>query len=67
MEVLQLLKELEGLIESQKTLMGLTFNFQTDEMLSMTNRIRAAVPSLLPEQVLQKTESVLRQHIQSQV
>jgi len=66
MEILRLLNELEGLVENQKTLMGLTFNFNPDEILSLTNRIRAAVPSLLPEQIMQRTESVLKQHIRSQ-
>lgn len=66
MEILRLPKELEGLVENQKTLMGLTFNFNPDEILNLTNRIRVAVPSLLPEQALQRTENVLKQHIQSQ-
>ena len=66
MEILRLLNELEGLVENQKTLMGLTFNFNPDEILSLTNRIRAAVPNLLPEQIMQRTESVLKQHIRSQ-
>ena len=66
MEILRLPKELEGLVENQKTLMGLTFNFNPDEILNLTNRIRVAVPSLLPEQALQRMENVLKQHIQSQ-
>ena len=65
MEILRLLKELESLIASQKTLMGVTFDFRQDDILSLTNKIRMVVPTLLPEDVMTKTEQVLTRHLQS--
>ena len=44
MDILKLLNELERLIEDQKTLMGITYNFHPDDFLDITNKIRATLP-----------------------
>jgi len=44
MDILKLLNELERLIEEQKTLMGITYNFHPDDFLDITNKIRATLP-----------------------
>lgn len=44
MDIIKLLNELERLIEEQKTLMGITYNFHPDDFLDITNKIRATLP-----------------------
>ncbi len=44
MDIIKLLNELERLIEDQKTLMGITYNFHPDDFLDITNKIRATLP-----------------------
>lgn len=44
MDILKLLNELERLIEEQKTVMGITYNFHSDDYLDITNKIRATLP-----------------------
>ena len=68
MEILRLLKELEGLIEGQKTFVGFTYDFHSDDYLDITNKIRATVPGLLSsESFLEKASTVLARHLDSQV
>ncbi len=67
METLRLLKELEKLIESQKTFIGVTYNFRQDNFLDLTNKIRATVPGLLSsEPFLERVSTVLARHLDSQ-
>lgn len=67
MEILRLLKELERLIESQKTFIGVTYNFRQDDFLDITNKIRATVPGLLAsEKTLEAAAIVLARHLRSQ-
>jgi hypothetical protein len=67
MEILKLLKELETLIENQKTFVGLTYDYHPDEFLVITNKIRAAVPELLSsEKTLDTAAAVLARHFGSQ-
>jgi hypothetical protein len=68
METLRLLKDLENLIMSQKTLLGVTHGFHQEDFLDLTNKIRA---SLLPaavaaERNMEKTEIILARHLHSQ-
>jgi len=66
MEVLRLLKELEKLIESQKTFIGLTYDYHPDDFLIITNKIRAAMPGLLtPERIMETTTTILARHLHS--
>ena len=66
MEVLRLLKELEDLIENQKSFVGFTYDFHQDAFLILTNKIRAALPELLhSEQVMERTAIVLARHLRS--
>ena len=66
MEILRLLKELEGLIEGQKTFVGFTYDFRQDDFLEITNKIRATVLGLLStERVLETTATVLARHLRS--
>jgi hypothetical protein len=67
MEILRLLKELETLIEHQKTFIGLTYDYHPDEFLVITNKIRAAMPELLSsEKTLDAASTVLARHLHSQ-
>lgn len=66
MEILRLLKELEGLIEGQKTFVGFTYDFRQDDFLEITNKIRATVLGLLStERALETTATVLARHLRS--
>ncbi len=66
MEILSLLKELEKLIENQKTFVGLTYDYHPDEFLVITNKIRAAMPGLLSsERTLEAASTVLTRHFHS--
>ena len=66
MEALRLLQELEKLIENQKTFIGVTFDYHPDDLLALTNKIRAAMPELLrSEQVMGRTAIVLARHLRS--
>jgi hypothetical protein len=67
MEILRLLKELETLIENQKTFVGLTYDYRPDELLAVTNKIRAEMPGLLSsEKTLDAASTVLARHLHSQ-
>ncbi len=66
MEAFRLLQELEKLIENQKTFVGVTYDFRQDAFLSLTNKIRAAMPELLrSEQIMERTATVLARHLRS--
>ena len=66
MEALRLLKELEKLIENQKSFVGFTYDFHADDYLDITNKIRAAMPELLrSEQIMERTATVLARHLRS--
>lgn len=44
MDIIKLLNELERLIEGQKTFVGFTYDFHSDDYLDITNKIRASLP-----------------------
>ena len=44
MDIIKLLNELERLIEGQKTFVGFTYDFHSDDYLDITNKIRATLP-----------------------
>ena len=44
MDIIKLLNELERLIDEQKTVMGLAWNFHPEDYHDLTNKIRASLP-----------------------
>lgn len=44
MDIIKLLNELERLIDEQKTIMGLAWNFHPEDYHDITNKIRASLP-----------------------
>ena len=44
MDIIKLLNELDRLIDEQKTVMGLAWNFHAEDYLDLTNKIRASLP-----------------------
>ena len=64
--MLKLLRELEKLIENQKTFVGITYDYHPDALLAVTNKIRAALSDLMSaEHVLETTCAVLARHLRS--
>ena len=67
METLRLLKELENLIMSQKTVLGMTYSFRQENFLDLTNKIRASLlAASFSERTMEKTERILARHLRSQ-
>ena len=44
MDIIKLLNELDRMIDEQKTVMSLTWNFHAEDYLDLTNKIRASLP-----------------------